>query len=315
MHHHFDISLANKFGVNVAIFLNNVGYWIKYNQANNNHFYDGRYWTYNSVDAYTTLFPYWSPKQIRTIIEHCLSYGLIIKDNFNKVKYDQTQWYALTDLGHKLLNIPILPNGQMEITKWENGSDQKGKPIPYINTDIKPERERKKRAPLSPFSPDEQNTLLCKDLRLDMTEELSSFEARHKGEKSQYEFSRWLKSSKEYKDRNKNKQYSNENPTQETKCTVKEYGPGHPTWEANQQWKREQEAKKAAQAPEKQNSETTVKRSQINSTQGRVENKIEPRANLGGLNGSHGSEVRNHHIGGNHLRKVEDYLFSNASMG
>ena len=165
MHHSFDITIAEKFGVNVAIFLNNMAFWIVKNQASEKHFYDGRYWTYNSAKSYSILFPYWTEKQIRTVIDHCLSHGLIVKNKYNKSAYDQTQWYGFTDLGHKLLNIPILPNGKIEVTEQEDQSHQTVRPIPDINTDINTDkregalrRERKKRVPLSvTFKPSLEN--------------------------------------------------------------------------------------------------------------------------------------------------------------
>lgn len=65
------------------------------------------------------------------------------------------------------------------------------------------------------FLPDEQNQFLCKDLGLTLAEELDSFRNRHKGEKSQYEFGRWMKASKEYRSRNQ--------PAQEIRSTVKDW--------------------------------------------------------------------------------------------
>lgn len=143
MQHSFDIEIATKFGVEVAIFLNNLSFWIQKNQANEKHLHEGRYWTYNSVKAYSVLFPYWSAKQIRTIVDKCIKHDLIMKSNFNNVQYDRTSWYALTDKCHKLLNIPIFPNGQIDLVKKANQSDQKGEPIPDIKPDLKPDKKIK----------------------------------------------------------------------------------------------------------------------------------------------------------------------------
>lgn len=137
MQHSFDIEIAQKYGVPVAIFLNNLSFWIKKNQANRKHFHDGRYWTYNSVEAYSELFPYWTAKQIRLILDKAKENGLILTANYNLTAYDRTQWYALSDEGHKLLGISICPNGQMELDKRANGFPEKGKPIPDNKTDIK----------------------------------------------------------------------------------------------------------------------------------------------------------------------------------
>ncbi|MDP4087114.1 MAG: hypothetical protein Q8934_21360 [Bacillota bacterium] len=136
MEHHFNVDFASLYGVNEAIFCHNLYFWIKKNQANERHFYDGRYWTYNSMEAYTKLFPYWSIKQIRTVIANCEKKGLIVKGNYNQIAYDRTTWYALTDLVFNVyepsyhMDKSICPNGQMEMTEKANRNDQKGKPIP-----------------------------------------------------------------------------------------------------------------------------------------------------------------------------------------
>lgn len=40
----------------------------------------------------------------------------------------------------------------------------------------------------------------------------------------------------------KPKTYSSINNNNETKCTIKEYGPGHPTWELNEEWRRKHDS-------------------------------------------------------------------------
>lgn len=63
MIHNFDINIAEKYGINAAIILQNMYYWIEKNRANEKHFHDGYYWTYNSLKAFEELFPYMSTKQ------------------------------------------------------------------------------------------------------------------------------------------------------------------------------------------------------------------------------------------------------------
>ena len=136
--HFFDISIAEEYGVNCAIIFQNLGFWIDKNEANERHFYDGRYWTYNSVKAFEKLFPYFSPKQISSILKKLEENDLIMSGNYNKSAYDRTKWYAFTDKGNRLYKNEnsILPNGKMEELKKENGNAEKGEPIPYINADI-----------------------------------------------------------------------------------------------------------------------------------------------------------------------------------
>src|ERR1700756_2357153 len=230
MHHSFDIVIAEKFGVNVAIFLNNLAFWIKKNQANNKHFYDGRFWTYNSSDALTSLFPYWSPDQIDRLIKKCSSLGLVVIDNFNEKTYDRTRWYGLTDKGLEMFNMTLPRNRGMETAKSRDPSREIAEPIPDIKPDIKPdkrERTRKNRAPAPlSFEPDKQNQELAARLGVNIETEVESFKRKKPSSKwCQSEFEQWLKLAKEFKEKHQKN---------EPRCTIQEYGPGHPHWEARQ---------------------------------------------------------------------------------
>lgn len=126
MNHSFDIEIAEKYGVNEAIFIENMKFWIAKNQANGRHFYEGRYWTYNSAKAYEELFPYWTAKQIRRIIDWLVKYGVLLKGNFNQSAYDRTLWYTFATQDH----LPKSGNGKPENAKSLIDTD--------INTDISP---------------------------------------------------------------------------------------------------------------------------------------------------------------------------------
>ena len=132
MIHNFDINIAEKYGINAAIILQNMYYWIEKNRANEKHFHDGYYWTYNSLKAFEELFPYMSTKQIRGALEKLEEEGIIVCGNYNNSTYDRTKWYAITDAGYELFQEGkcIIPKGQMESSEKANGMSQKGKPIP-----------------------------------------------------------------------------------------------------------------------------------------------------------------------------------------
>lgn len=131
MKHIFDVDIAKKYGVNAAILLENIGYWIKQNEANETNFFDGTYWTFNSRRAYRELFPYMSERQINTAFQKLIDDELIITGNYNKLVYDRTLWYALTQKGKCILHFDI-----MDYDKTSNGNGQNVKPIPNINTNI-----------------------------------------------------------------------------------------------------------------------------------------------------------------------------------
>lgn len=64
MDHSFNINVAKKLGIASAVILNNLYWWIDKNRANDKHFHDGYYWTYNSRKAFVEQFPYLTERQI-----------------------------------------------------------------------------------------------------------------------------------------------------------------------------------------------------------------------------------------------------------
>jgi len=129
MNHIFDIEHAKKYGVEEAIIISNLQFWIMKNRANKKHFYEGRTWTYNSIKAFAELFPYWSDRQIERILKSLEKQGVIISGNYNKSAYDRTKWYAFSD-------ETIFLNPKIHLPKTGNGKTENGEPIPDINTDI-----------------------------------------------------------------------------------------------------------------------------------------------------------------------------------
>lgn len=118
--HSFDPQIAAQVGLNAAVIYQNICFWIEKNEANGHNLRDGRYWTYNSVAAFAKLFPYLTAKQVRVAIEKLIEAGLIVKGSYGGEKYDRTAWYAL--------NLPICPEGQMELPEMASGCALEGKP-------------------------------------------------------------------------------------------------------------------------------------------------------------------------------------------
>lgn len=138
MEHSFDIDIAKRYGIQPAILLKNIYFWIEKNRANDTNFYDGYYWTYNSKKAFAELFPYMTARQIEYALQKLIEDGLIKTGNYNKVAYDRTLWYAITKKGYS-----ILQNCEMEETKKGNGNPENVQPIPDINTGSKPHIKNK----------------------------------------------------------------------------------------------------------------------------------------------------------------------------
>lgn len=118
--YHFNAELAQRYGVNGAIFLHAMAFWIAKNQANGRHFHEGRTWTYNTLEALAKLFPFWTRRQVERIVAKLKEDGVLLTGNFSQDKTDRTVWYALADSVlevYGLLAPSISPDGEMHFTK------------------------------------------------------------------------------------------------------------------------------------------------------------------------------------------------------
>ncbi len=127
--HAFNTKDAEKYGVDTAIILYNLRFWLDHNKANGTHINDGYIWTYNSTRAFSELFPYWTSNKIQKLLKRLESDGIIITGNYNKSNYDKTKWYTLPEYSTQ-------PDGDIETAKRLNGSGDSAEPIPDINTSL-----------------------------------------------------------------------------------------------------------------------------------------------------------------------------------
>lgn len=129
MNHWFNVEAATEYGIAPAILLENIAYCVRYNEANEIHFYDGTYWARNSRKAWETLYPYFSLKQIDLALEKLLNNGLILAGHYSEDARDRTKWYALTEKGRKITNGGItflVKKDTRELQKGEIATLQKG---------------------------------------------------------------------------------------------------------------------------------------------------------------------------------------------
>lgn len=129
MQHHFDIYIAEQYGILEAILLNHFEFWIAKNEANETNYYDGDYWTYNSTKALQKLFPYVSQRKIQNALKHLIDEGVLMTGNYNKSAYDRTLWYAFTEKGKC-----IMQKCKMEDANLSNQLCNNVQPIPDNNT-------------------------------------------------------------------------------------------------------------------------------------------------------------------------------------
>lgn len=197
--YHFSTEAAQRYGVNEAIFLHSLAFWVEKNRSNEKHFHDGRYWSYDTYKAIAKRFPFWTARQIERIVGSCKDQGAILVGNYNDDKTDRTQWYTLSDEVMAIYftktvecNTPNgemagaqgvevteesdsskTPNGEMENTKRGDPSHQTVKCIkgnsylPDSNTPISPEGEEgQKRSPFTKEVRDLLNAYVGQDREL-----------------------------------------------------------------------------------------------------------------------------------------------------
>lgn len=114
MEHHFNVEIATEYGVAEAILINNLNFWITHNKVNNRHFYDGDYWTYNSVKSFSELFPYLSQRKIQNALKNLVDKKILKTGYYNENSYNRTLWYTFDDLGKSILQNCIIDNAKMQ---------------------------------------------------------------------------------------------------------------------------------------------------------------------------------------------------------
>lgn len=89
--------LATLIGLNEAIMLQQIKYWIVKNKKEDRNFVDGKYWTYNSTREWQEQFPFWCERTIKTIMKNLLDMKLIISENHHQDPFKKSKWYTLNE--------------------------------------------------------------------------------------------------------------------------------------------------------------------------------------------------------------------------
>lgn len=94
---HAEGRVAERYGLEEAIFLHALMFWYRTNRGNGQNFHGGRWWTYNSVKAFEEVFPWWTAGQIRRIIARCREKEAMLTGSFSQDRRDRTAWYTPSD--------------------------------------------------------------------------------------------------------------------------------------------------------------------------------------------------------------------------
>jgi hypothetical protein len=162
-----DTDLATCFGVNEAIVIQQVHYWLEVNKEAGKNYINDRHWTYNTIADWQSLnFPFWSYDTVKRIFSKLESEGILLADNFNEMKRDRTKWYSidyekLDELMEKhdnqKANSPNALGQSAPMSLGQNAPLDWGnlhQPLPEINTEIT--REIKDIRPTSKKSDESQ---------------------------------------------------------------------------------------------------------------------------------------------------------------
>lgn len=95
--------LAVRVGLNEAIVLQQVHYWLENKKkstkekdlAQERTYNDGRFWTYDSYPEWQKQFPWWAVRTVERTFTNLEKKGILISGNFNRLKMDRTKWYTI----------------------------------------------------------------------------------------------------------------------------------------------------------------------------------------------------------------------------
>ena len=97
--HSFSVEFAERYGIVEALLLDYFFFWINNSQKKKekDKYHDGRYWVYGSVRKIAEAHPYLSRAKVHRALKKLEEAGAIKTDAFNKMCWDKTTWYTLTD--------------------------------------------------------------------------------------------------------------------------------------------------------------------------------------------------------------------------
>lgn len=85
--------LATRIGLNEAIVLQQVNYWINDKEQGVN--FDGRRWVFNSYESWVKQFPFWSADTVKRAFTSLVKQGCLDVEQLNKSQHDRTNYYTI----------------------------------------------------------------------------------------------------------------------------------------------------------------------------------------------------------------------------
>lgn len=129
-------SLACKVGLNRAMFLQQLHYWLQKPEA---HEKDGKRWVFNTYNEWHEQFPFWTPEAIRKIVSYLEEAGIVrTTDRYNARKGDRTKWYTID---YDALNALLVAEKHLDkSTEQPDKSTEQPENLPVLEADKSTER-------------------------------------------------------------------------------------------------------------------------------------------------------------------------------
>ncbi len=108
-------------GIDEALVLQQVHYWVVTNQRADRNAQGGYYWTYNTFKAWADQFSnLWSESTLKRIFARLEKAGFLVSGRFNKSNIDRTKWYRVNyeTLDRLCQSEPSI------VSNWNNGKGQ-----------------------------------------------------------------------------------------------------------------------------------------------------------------------------------------------
>lgn len=117
----FQPALAMAVGVNEAIFLQQLHYWLEKSK----HLKNGRYWVYNTYEQWRAQFPFWSVETLKRIFKSLKEQNIVFIEKLSESKLDHTNWFSINYDELNKLEVIHSPGGnqqidQVKMTQSEN---------------------------------------------------------------------------------------------------------------------------------------------------------------------------------------------------
>lgn len=94
--------LAERIGLNEAIVLQQLKYWLSETGAGVEH--AGRRWIYNSVEQWQQQFPFWSVDTVKRALKSLQNQGIVLVEQLAKSRHDHTNHYAINYESNALID-------------------------------------------------------------------------------------------------------------------------------------------------------------------------------------------------------------------